>query len=116
MIKIFSSYSIHQNLVFFYYIKCKGYIIKNKFLILIIAASSLFAEVHLSDCKVCHGVNFELKALGKSKIVKDMTKQDVSNALIGYKNGTYGSHMRGIMIGKVHRYNESELKSTGIGK
>ncbi|HIP11878.1 MAG TPA: cytochrome C, partial [Arcobacter sp.] len=51
----------------------------------IIFSSVAFAAVNLTSCKGCHGVNFEKAALGKSKIVKNMTKDEVSHALIGYK-------------------------------
>ena len=32
-----------------------------------------FAAVNLGACKGCHGAHFEKHALGKSKVVKDMT-------------------------------------------
>ena len=82
-------------------------------LVLSVAA---FAAVNLGACKGCHGQNFEKKALGKSKIVSDMSKADVTAALIGYKNGTYGGPMKGIMKGQVAKYSEADLSSTGLGK
>jgi len=75
-----------------------------------------FAAVNLGACKGCHGANWEKAALGKSKIVKDMTKQEVSDSLVGYKNGTYGGPMKGVMKGQVARYSEADLRSTGVGK
>jgi cytochrome c553 len=51
-------------------------------LVLSVAA---FAAVNLGACKGCHGQNFEKKALGKSKIVAEMSKADVAAALVGYK-------------------------------
>jgi cytochrome c553 len=82
-------------------------------LVLSVAA---FAAVNLGACKGCHGQNFEKKALGKSKIVKDMTKAEVSAALTGYKAGTYGGPMKGVMKGQVAKYSVADLKSTGLGK
>jgi cytochrome c-type protein NapB len=75
-----------------------------------------FAAVNLGACKGCHGANFEKHALGKSKVVSEMTKDEVSNALVGYKNGTYGGPMKGVMKGQVARYSEADLRSTGLGK
>ena len=75
-----------------------------------------FAAVNLGACKGCHGANWEKVALGKSKIVANMTKQEVSDALVGYKKGTYGGPMKGVMVGQVARYSEEELRSTGVGK
>ena len=71
--------------------------LKNK--IVVKTASS---SIDLISCKNCHGHNFEKSALGSSKIVRDMTKNDIVQALIGYKNGTYGRNMKGIMIEKVN--------------
>ena len=75
-----------------------------------------FAAVNLGACKGCHGGNFEKMALGKSKVVSDMTKAEVSASLVGYKAGTYGGPMKGIMKGQVAKYSNDELKSTGLGK
>ncbi len=82
----------------------------------IICSVAAFAAVNLGACKGCHGANFEKAALGKSKIVKDMTKQEVNDAMVGYKNGTYGGPMKGVMKGQVARYSDEELRSTGLGK
>jgi len=82
-------------------------------LVLSVAA---FAAVNLGACKGCHGANFEKKALGKSKVVSDMTKAEVSAALVGYKNGTYGGPMKGVMKGQVAKYSVADLESTGLGK
>ena len=82
-------------------------------LVLSVAA---FAAVNLGACKGCHGQNFEKKALGKSAIVSNMTKAEVSDSLVGYKNGTYGGPMKGVMKGQVARYSEADLRATGLGK
>ena len=82
----------------------------------LICGVAAFAAVNLGACKGCHGQNFEKKALGKSKIVKDMTKAEVNDAMVGYKNGTYGGPMKGVMKGQVARYSEADLRATGLGK
>jgi len=82
----------------------------------VVLSVAAFAAVNLGACKGCHGQNFEKKALGKSKVVKDLTKAEVSAALIGYKNGTYGGPMKGVMKGQVAKYSEADLQATGIGK
>jgi cytochrome c-type protein NapB len=75
-----------------------------------------FAAVNLGACKGCHGQHFEKHALGKSKVVSEMSKADVSAALVGYKHGTYGGPMKGVMKGQVARYSDADLKATGLGK
>jgi len=82
----------------------------------LLLSAAAFAAVNLGACKSCHGQNFEKKALGKSKVVKDLTKAEVSAALVGYKNGTYGGPMKGVMKGQVAKYSEADLKATGLGK
>ena len=80
--------------------------------------SVALAGVNAGACKGCHGANFEKKALGKSKVVKDMTHAEIEKALIGYKNGTYGGPMKGLMKGQVAKYSDADLKAFAqtIGK
>ena len=73
-------------------------------------------SIDTTSCTSCHGNNFEKKALGKSKIVANMTKQEVSDALVGYKNNTYGGEMKTLMQIKVKDYSEEALRHSGIGK
>ncbi len=82
----------------------------------LICGVAAFGAVNLGACKGCHGQNWEKAALGKSKIVADMSKADVSKSLVGYKNGTYGGAMAGVMKGQVAKYSDAELSSTGVGK
>jgi len=60
-------------------------------------------------CKGCHGQQFEKKAMGKSKIVKDMSKEDIVKALKGYKDGSYGGAMKGIMKGQVAALSDADI-------
>ena len=73
-------------------------------------------SVNLDACRACHGQNFEKNALGHSKIVKDMTKNEVVTALIGYKYGTYGDDLKGLMKGQVAKYSDDELRRIGLGR
>jgi len=84
-------------------------------LALVTAAS---AAVNGKACAACHGANFEKHAMGKSKIVKDMTHAEIAKALKGYKAGTFGGPMKGIMKGQVGRYSDAELDAFAqtIGK
>ncbi len=73
-------------------------------------------SVDLDACRACHGQSFEKNALGHSKVVKDMKKSEVIAALIGYKYGTYGGDMKGLMKGQVAKYSDDELRRTGLGR
>lgn len=65
----------------------------------------------LQRCFACHGQDWSKSALGKSAIVKDMSQEDIYRALVGYKNGTYGEQMKGLMKGQVIRYSNQELEA-----
>jgi len=83
---------------------------------------SLMATVACADsyskCIGCHGANGEKVALGKSKIIKDMTKADLESSLLGYQNGTYGGKLKGLMTGQVRNLSAADIKAIAdkIGK
>ena len=84
-----------------------------------LAVSSVaMAGVNGAACVACHGKNFEKHAMGKSKIVKDMTHAEIAEALKGYKAGTFGGPMKGVMKGQVARYSDADLEAFAqtIGK
>jgi len=70
---------------------------KKTLLIGLITISSILSANSIAKCTGCHGKNFEKAALGKSKIVKDMGEEDLIVALNGYRNGSYGGPMKGLM-------------------
>ena len=80
---------------------------------IVIAASLLTACVAFANpyakCVACHGANGEKAALGKSKIIKDMTKADFVAALKGYQDGSYGGAMKGVMAGQVKGMTEADM-------
>jgi cytochrome c553 len=82
------------------------------------APATAAAAPDLGACKGCHGANFEKKAMGKSKIVKDLTKADIVTALKGYKDGSYGGAMKGLMKGQVASFDDATIEAIAntIGK
>jgi len=81
-------------------------------------ATAAMAAVNTHACAGCHGAHFEKHALGKSKIVKDLTHAQIATALKGYKHGTYGGPMKGVMKGQVAKYSDADLEAVAqtIGK
>jgi len=81
-------------------------------------ASTLTAGVVAGKCMGCHGKSFEKKAMGRSAIVAEMTHANIAVALKGYKDGSYGGPMKGLMKGQVARYSDADLDafSHTIGK
>lgn len=80
----------------------------------LVATTSVYAtngaDIYKS-CVGCHGANGEKKALGKSEIIKGWEAKKVEEALNGYKNGSYGGAMKGVMKGQVARLDEKSIKA-----
>jgi len=87
-------------------------------LVALLGLSSVAMADAFQKCAGCHGANGEKKALGKSKIISDMTKADIVAALKGYKDGTYGGPMKGLMKGQVAGLSDADMTAIGekIGK
>ena len=83
-------------------------------------SSLLYADgsVAYKKCSRCHGINGEKIGLGKSKILKDMTKAEIASALNGYKDGSYGGVSKAIMIPQVKDLTANDIKEISelIGK
>ena len=75
------------------------------------AASSAAATVNLSACVACHGANFEKVAMGVSKVVKDMTKDEIIASLKGYQDGSYGGNMKALMKGQVAGWDDAKIEA-----
>lgn len=79
-------------------------------LITSILACAAFANPY-AKCMGCHGANGEKAALGKSKVIKDMTKADFIKAMKGYKDGSYGGPMKGLMKGQVASLSDADIEA-----
>lgn len=84
----------------------------------VIALASLLAPTlygaSIAACKGCHGANFEKKAMGKSKEVNKMSKADIVAAIKGYKDGSYGGPMKGIMKGQVVNLSDADIEAMAV--
>lgn len=74
-----------------------------------VTAVSLSAA-SVAACAGCHGAGFEKAALGKSQIIKGWDAAKVEASLNGYKNGTYGGPMKGVMLGQVKNLTDADIK------
>ncbi|MEA1955846.1 MAG: cytochrome C [Campylobacterota bacterium] len=81
-------------------------------------ATASMAAVNGKACTSCHGADWSKKALGKSNNVSVMTHAEIATALKGYKDGSYGGPMKGLMKGQVAKYSNEDLDafSQTIGK
>lgn len=74
-------------------------------------APSINVKALFAACAGCHGQNGEKKALGKSAIIKGWDKQKLIDALNGYKDGSYGGPMKGVMKGQVATKSDAEIEA-----
>lgn len=82
--------------------------------LVVVAASSLMASDGASlykKCASCHGAKAEKKALNKSQIIQGWSKEQLVASLKGYKDGSYGGAMKGLMKGQVASYSEEDIEA-----
>lgn len=61
------------------------------------------------QCASCHGTLGEKKALGKSKVINELSKEELVTALKGYKEGSYGASMKALMKGQVTKLEDNDM-------
>ncbi len=76
----------------------------------LLTASTLYGA-STATCAGCHGASFEKKAMGVSKVVKDMSKEDIVKAIKGYKDGSYGGSMKALMKSQVASLSDADIDS-----
>ncbi len=69
------------------------------------SASTLY-----QPCAGCHGMDASKAALGKSQIIKGWDVKKIADALHGYKAGTYGRDMKGLMAGQTSKLSDEDIK------
>ncbi len=62
-------------------------------------------------CAPCHGEKGEISALGKSKIIKNMSKADIIEAINIYKYGVLGEAMSPLMRTEVKKLSDKQIKA-----
>lgn len=60
-------------------------------------------------CASCHGANGSKVALGKSKVIASMSEAELNDAMNGYKDGTYGGPMKGLMKGQLGKLSKEDI-------
>lgn len=86
---------------------------------LILLLTTLFAVTLMANdgaglykkCAGCHGMHAEKKALGKSHVIAKMSEEEIVTALKGYKDGSYGGAMKGVMKGQVASYSDEDIQN-----
>ncbi len=70
-------------------------------------------QVLFMKCAGCHGASGEKPALGKSKVIKAWDSNRVVDVLKGYKDGSYGGVMKGVMKGQVTSLSNEDMNALG---
>lgn len=80
--------------------------------------SSADGATTFKKCSGCHGAQGEKAALGKSKIINQLSKAEIVTALNGYKDGSYGGSSKAMMKGQAAKLSETDIKEIAnlIGK
>lgn len=68
------------------------------------------STLYLTKCASCHGNNAEKSALNASANISQWDAKKIENALLGYKNGTYGGKMKGIMQAQSKPLSNEEIR------
>ncbi len=80
----------------------------------VLGATSLVAADGVAlykKCVGCHGASGERKALGRSAVIKGWEIKKTVAALKGYKDGTYGGPMKGVMKGQVASMDDKQMEA-----
>ena len=62
-------------------------------------------------CASCHGKNGEKAAFNNAQIIAGWDKAKSIAALNGYKDGTYGGSLKGIMKGQVSALSDAQIEA-----
>lgn len=62
-------------------------------------------------CAVCHGSQGEKKALNKSKIINQVTKEEFVTALKGYQDKTFGGALKNVMYPQAKPLSDEQIKA-----
>ncbi|EMG79996.1 c-type cytochrome [Helicobacter pylori] len=62
----------------------------------------------VKGCAACHGVKFEKKALGKSKIVNMMSEKEIEEDLMAFKSG---ANKNPVMTAQAKKLSDEDIKA-----
>ncbi|WP_455755760.1 c-type cytochrome [Sulfurimonas sp.] len=87
-------------------------------LLAMLGLSSLAMADAYKKCAGCHGADGSKVALGKSKVISNMSKADIVAAMKGYQAGTYGGAMKGLMKAQAKGLSAADIDAIAakIGK
>lgn len=76
-----------------------------------IAKIEIDAKTIFSACASCHGQNGEKKALNVSNIIAGQNRDELISKMNGYKDGTYGGNMKGVMASQMKLLSSQKIEA-----
>ena len=89
----------------------KTEVVQKKIAVVKQETSTVDAAKLFMACAACHGSHAEKSALNKSQVIQGWSVTKIEKALQGYKDGSYGGAMKGIMKGQASKLNDAEIKA-----
>ena len=80
-----------------------------KIVLATLLTTAALMAANYAPCAGCHGADGSKKALGKSEAIKGWSADKTIAALKGYKDGTYGGPMKGLMKGQVVKLSDADI-------
>lgn len=82
-----------------------------KLLLVVLFSGSLFASGAdlYKACQGCHGAKAEKVALGKSKVLASLSKDEIIANMKGYKAGTFGGQMKVLMVKQAENLSDADI-------
>ena len=62
-------------------------------------------------CAGCHGPRGDMKALNVSSLLAGQSKEDIAKKIHGYKDGSYGGPMKGVMATQVTKLSDADIEA-----
>ncbi len=62
-------------------------------------------------CAGCHGARGDMKALNVAPLLAGQSKEDVAKKIHGYKDGSYGGPMKGVMATQVTKLSDADIEA-----
>jgi len=69
------------------------------------------SELYMQKCASCHGKYGEKVALATSQVIAAWPTQKSVDALNGYKEGSYGAKLKGIMKAQVNSLDDAQIQA-----
>ena len=68
-------------------------------------------ELYAKKCAACHGYNARKSALGESRHLAELSKEQILLAINGYRDRSYGGEKKELMYSQLKALNDKQIAS-----